>query len=467
MLKGRLPLSPAVVVKGLGSGVIIDRDGYIVTNYHVVQDASELAVALADGTLHLTCIVGVDTESDIALLKIDAEGLRPIALTDINEVSVGDVALAVGNPLGVGQTVTQGIISAIVRKGATPVENFIQTDAAINPGNSGGALIDTAGRLVGINVAILSRSGGSEGIGFAIPVDYVQTVASALRTKGRVARAWLGVSTAPPQHGDGALVVLVEPGRAGRSRRDRTRRRHRSVRRKACCMPRTSGAWLSVPSRARTCQSNSLERARARPWTSNSCQSRRSRPLDSAWSSGSQRQWGSTKSRRNADLSTTTSRVRTASLSLLAYRGGSMNSKVIVITGASGRVGAAAARRLASDGHRVVLVGRPADKTAALAQELATEYFLADFTRLSDVRTLADRLLAKYPRIDVLAHNAGCVCGPERRLSPDGHEMTFQVNYLAGFAHHAAHRSSDQVARDGDLQFRLCQQVRDHRPPRP
>ena len=211
MLKGRLPLSPDVVVKGLGSGVIIDRDGYIVTNYHVVQDASDLAVALADGTLHLTRIVGVDTESDIALLKIDAEGLRPIALTDINEVSVGDVALAVGNPLGVGQTVTQGIISAIVRKGANPVENFIQTDAAINPGNSGGALIDTAGRLVGINVAILSHSGGSEGIGFAIPVDYVQTVASALRTKGRVARAWLGVSTAPAQRGEGALVVLVEP----------------------------------------------------------------------------------------------------------------------------------------------------------------------------------------------------------------------------------------------------------------
>ena len=127
LLKGRAPLSPAVLVKGLGSGVIIDRDGYIVTKYHVVQDASELAVALEDGTLHLTRVVGVDTESDIALLKIDAEGLRPIALTDINEVSVGDVALAVGNPLGVGQTVTQGIISAIVRKGTNPVENFIQT----------------------------------------------------------------------------------------------------------------------------------------------------------------------------------------------------------------------------------------------------------------------------------------------------------------------------------------------------
>jgi S1-C subfamily serine protease len=117
----------------------------------------------------------------------------------------------VGNPLGVGQAVTQGIISAIVRKGTNPIENFVQTDAAINPGNSGGALIDTAGRLVGINAAILSHSGGSEGIGFAIPVDYVQTVASALRTKGRVARAWVGVSTAPAQRGEGALVVQVDP----------------------------------------------------------------------------------------------------------------------------------------------------------------------------------------------------------------------------------------------------------------
>ena len=209
-VSGQLPLSPATLVKSLGSGVIIDRDGYIVTNNHVVEDASELSVELADGTFHLARIVGVDTESDIALLKTDAAGLRPIALADINEVYVGDVALAVGNPLGVGQTVTQGIISAIVRKGASRVENFIQTDAAINPGNSGGALIDTAGRLVGINAVILSHSGGNEGLGFAIPVDYVQTVASALRTKGRVARAWLGVSTAPAQRGEGALVVAVE-----------------------------------------------------------------------------------------------------------------------------------------------------------------------------------------------------------------------------------------------------------------
>ena len=210
MVPGRLPLTGKALVNGLASGVILDRDGYIVTNYHVVEDASELAVALADGTLHQTRIVGADPESDIALLKIDAEGLRPIVLADINEVAVGDVALAVGNPLGVGQTVTQGIISAIVRRGMSPIENFIQTDAAINPGNSGGALIDTAGRLVGINTVILSHSGGSEGMGFAIPVDYVQTVALTLKVKGRVARAWLGVSTTASPLGEGALVVAVE-----------------------------------------------------------------------------------------------------------------------------------------------------------------------------------------------------------------------------------------------------------------
>jgi S1-C subfamily serine protease len=208
--KGPLPLAPTVLVKGLGSGVILDRDGYIVTSNHVIEGASQLAVALPDGTLHLTRVVGTDPVSDIALLKIDVEGLRAITPADINDVAVGDVVLAVGNPLGVGQTVTQGIVSAIVRKGVDPVENFIQTDAAINPGNSGGALIDTAGRLVGINVAILSHSGGSEGIGFAIPVDYVQTVVSALKATGHVARAWLGVSTAASPGGRSALVVAVE-----------------------------------------------------------------------------------------------------------------------------------------------------------------------------------------------------------------------------------------------------------------
>jgi S1-C subfamily serine protease len=197
-------------VSGIASGVIVGSDGYIVTNYHAVQGASDLAVALSDGAVHMTRIVGADPESDIALLKIDLEGLRPIALADINDVAVGDVVLAMGNPLGIGQTVTQGIVSALVRKGPTPIENFIQTDAAINPGNSGGALIDMAGRLVGINTLIVSHSGGSEGLGFAIPVDLVQTVAGILKTKGRVARAWLGLKTGTPPRGEGALVVAVE-----------------------------------------------------------------------------------------------------------------------------------------------------------------------------------------------------------------------------------------------------------------
>ena len=211
-VSGRLPFSPTVLVKGIASGVIIERDGYIVTNHHAVLGTSDLVIALADGSVYPTRVVGEDPDSDIALLKIDAEGLRPIAVADINDVAVGDVVLAIGNPFGIGQTATQGIVSAIVRKGATPIENFIQTDAAINPGNSGGALVDTAGRLVGINTLILSHSGGSEGIGFAIPVDLVQTVVAILKTKGRVSRAWLGLWTGPPRQGEGARVVAVEAG---------------------------------------------------------------------------------------------------------------------------------------------------------------------------------------------------------------------------------------------------------------
>jgi serine protease DegQ len=197
-------------VTGIASGVVVGSDGYIVTNFHGVEDASEVAVGLRDGAFHPGRVVGGDPESDLALVKIDVEGLRPIALADIDKIAVGDIVLALGNPIGIGQTVTQGIISAIVRTGPTPIENFIQTDAAINPGNSGGALIDTAGRLVGINTAILSRSGGSEGLGFAIPVDLVQTITAILKAMGRVARAWLGLATKTPPRGEGALVVAVE-----------------------------------------------------------------------------------------------------------------------------------------------------------------------------------------------------------------------------------------------------------------
>jgi len=202
-----------ILSQGLGSGVVIDADGDVLTNNHVVEGANQLAVALPDGTLRPANLVGVDPDSDLALLKVDAAGLQPIAIGDVKTLAVGDVVLALGNPLGVGQTVTQGIVSALGRKGIgiNPIENFIQTDASINPGNSGGALIDVEGNLVGINSAILSRGGGSEGIGFAIPVDLAQKVAAGLRKNGRVARGWLGVSTGPAPRA-GALVVAVQPG---------------------------------------------------------------------------------------------------------------------------------------------------------------------------------------------------------------------------------------------------------------
>ena len=216
MARGPLGLGGRVVLsEGLGSGVLVDNDGYVVTNNHVVEGANELAVALPDGSIRPTRLIGVDPDSDLALLKIEANGLQPITFGDLKSMAVGDVVLAVGNPLGVGQTVTQGIISALGRKGIgiNPIENFIQTDAAINPGNSGGALIDTSGRLIGINSAILSRTGGSEGIGFAIPIDLTQKVIASLKKNGRVARGWLGVSTTAVGRGQpGALIIAVQKG---------------------------------------------------------------------------------------------------------------------------------------------------------------------------------------------------------------------------------------------------------------
>jgi serine protease DegQ len=209
-LSGRELLS-----QGLGSGVVLNAEGHVVTNNHVVQDATDIVVAMPDGTLRPAQLRGVDPESDLALLIIDPAGLKPITIGNSKDLAVGDVVLAVGNPLGVGQTVTQGIVSAVGRRGIgiNPVENFIQTDAAINPGNSGGALIDTAGRLVGINTAILSRGGGSEGIGFAIPIDLVNQVVASLTKSGRVARGYLGVSSAPAPGGRrGALIAAVQRG---------------------------------------------------------------------------------------------------------------------------------------------------------------------------------------------------------------------------------------------------------------
>jgi serine protease DegQ len=179
----------------LGSGVIVNSEGYILTNNHVVEAADEIEVALADGRKAVAKVVGNDPETDLAVVKINLPNLPAITLGHVEEAGVGDVVLAIGNPFGVGQTVTMGIISALGRNhlGINTFENFIQTDAAINPGNSGGALIDTNGNLLGINTAIYSRSGGSLGIGFAIPVSTVKTVMDSIIANGQVVRGYIGV----------------------------------------------------------------------------------------------------------------------------------------------------------------------------------------------------------------------------------------------------------------------------------
>jgi len=179
----------------LGSGVIVSSSGYVLTNHHVVEAADEIEVALADGKKLLAKVVGNDPETDLAVLRIDAGNLPAITFGSSDALRVGDIVLAIGNPFGVGQTVTSGIVSALGRTGLgiNTFENFIQTDAAINPGNSGGALIDAAGNLVGINTAIFSRSGGSMGIGFAIPVSTAQMVLEQIVKNGSVIRGWIGV----------------------------------------------------------------------------------------------------------------------------------------------------------------------------------------------------------------------------------------------------------------------------------
>ncbi|PID37670.1 MAG: serine protease [Pseudomonadales bacterium] len=178
----------------LGSGVVVSTDGYIVTNAHVIEQADEIIVGLNDGRKAKANVVGTDPESDLAVIKVEMTDLKPLAFR-AEPIEVGDVALAIGNPFGVGQTVTQGIISATDRTGlgVNTFEDFIQTDAAINPGNSGGALVDAHGQLVGINTMIFSRSGGSMGIGFAIPTVIVEQVMNALIEKGKVSRGWLGI----------------------------------------------------------------------------------------------------------------------------------------------------------------------------------------------------------------------------------------------------------------------------------
>ena len=183
------------MLSSLGSGVIVSQDGYVLTNHHVISGADQIQVALRDGRETLAEVIGTDPESDLAVLKINLDNLPVIELSDSEDAVVGDVVLAIGNPFGVGQTVTMGIISATGRShlGLSAYEDFIQTDAAINPGNSGGALINPQGGLVGINTAIFSRSGGSQGIGFAIPANLARSILEQIVTNGRVIRGWLGI----------------------------------------------------------------------------------------------------------------------------------------------------------------------------------------------------------------------------------------------------------------------------------
>lgn len=195
----------------LGSGVIVRADGYILTNNHVIAQADQIVVALNDGRRATAKIIGTDPDSDLAVIKIELDKL-PVLPFKLSGNEVGDVVLAIGNPFGVGQTVTQGIISAINRSdlGINTYEDFIQTDAAINPGNSGGALIDVAGNLIGVNTAIFSQSGGSLGIGFAIPAKVCQQILNSILKDGRVVRGWLGISLTPVQQDN-----ILEPRQTG------------------------------------------------------------------------------------------------------------------------------------------------------------------------------------------------------------------------------------------------------------
>jgi serine protease Do len=209
--------------EGIGSGVIVSPDGYIITNNHVIEGADEIRVFLGDNSQEFEAtLVGTDPQSDIAVLKIDATDLPAVTLGDSSQLRVGDVVFAIGNPMGVGQTVTQGIVSAQGRAlGIVDYEDFIQTDAAINPGNSGGALIDAQGRLIGINTAIVSRSGGNMGIGFAVPVNQARRTMESLMVDGRVSRGFLGITIQDIDHElqdafglpdmEGALVNSVLP----------------------------------------------------------------------------------------------------------------------------------------------------------------------------------------------------------------------------------------------------------------
>lgn len=223
---GRMPEMQSPAQTGLGSGVIISSDGYIVTNNHVVEGADQLTVTVDDGRELTAKVVGRDPLTDIAVVKVDAKNLPAVTFADTNKIEVGDRVLAIGNPFGIGETVTSGIVSAKGRRvgilsDVKGFENFIQTDAAINPGNSGGALIDIDGRVIGINTAILSRSGGFQGVGLAVPANLVSQVAEGLVKNGKVVRGFLGVNVQDisPALADsfglknrsGALVAEVTP----------------------------------------------------------------------------------------------------------------------------------------------------------------------------------------------------------------------------------------------------------------
>lgn len=203
--------------EGMGSGVVVTKDGYILTNNHVVEEADGIRVVLNDGREFPAKVVGRDPKTDVAVLKINAKDLPYLTIADSDKIEVGDVCLAIGNPFGIGQTVTLGIISAKGRGSVagldTGYEDFIQTDAAINPGNSGGALVDGQGRLIGINTAILSRSGGNQGIGFAVPINMARSVMESLISNGKVVRGFLGVL---PQDMDAALAQTFKlPNQSG------------------------------------------------------------------------------------------------------------------------------------------------------------------------------------------------------------------------------------------------------------
>ena len=206
----------------LGSGVIVSKDGYIVTNHHVLAGADEISISINNSEKeYIATVIGTDKGSDLAVIKIEAENLKPIMLGNAKDILLGDVVFAIGNPFGVGQTVTQGIISALNKNqvGINQYENFIQTDASINPGNSGGALIDSRGVLIGINSAILSQSGGNNGIGFTIPVDMMKNIVTKLIEDGKVHRGFMGVGIEGISkktqeyflHKKGAIITGIEP----------------------------------------------------------------------------------------------------------------------------------------------------------------------------------------------------------------------------------------------------------------